>query len=143
MDPESGSQPLVSHDGNIIVAANGEVYNYKEIYSGLSQPYTPQTGSDCEVMLPLWGEYGGPSPELPNKLRGMFSVIMYDKSTDTYFIFRDHIGKTPLYIGWGDDGSVYVASEMKSIVKECAKFQNFPPGHAICTGDHTWFEIGT
>jgi asparagine synthase (glutamine-hydrolysing) len=130
MDPESGEQPLVSPDGNIIVAANGEIYNYKEIYAGLSTPYTPQTGSDCEVMLPLWSEHEGiPTPDLPNKLRGMFSVIMYDKTTDTYFIFRDHIGKTPLYIGWGNDGSVYVASEMKSLVHECSKFQNFPPGH--------------
>ena len=130
MDPESGEQPLVSPDGNIIVAANGEIYNYKEIYAGLSTPYTPKTGSDCEVMLPLWSEMNGiPTPDLPNKLRGMFSVIMYDKTTDTYFIFRDHIGKTPLYIGWGNDGSVYVASEMKSLVHECNKFQNFPPGH--------------
>lgn len=128
MDPESGSQPLVSPDGNVIVAANGEVYNYKELYAGLTTPYTPATGSDCEVMLPLWGEYGA-SGNLCNKLRGMFSVIMYDKSADTFFIFRDHIGKTPLYIGWGNDGSVYVASEMKSIVGECTRFQNFPPGH--------------
>mmetsp|Transcript_37055 Transcript_37055/g.79032 ORF Transcript_37055/g.79032 Transcript_37055/m.79032 type:complete len:600 (+) Transcript_37055:192-1991(+) len=128
MDPESGSQPLVSRDGNVIVAANGEVYNYKEIFHDLETPYTPLTGSDCEVMLPLWAELGA-SAELPNRLRGMFSVIMYDKSTDTYFIFRDHIGKTPLYIGWGNDGSVFVASEMKSIVGECTKFQNFPPGH--------------
>lgn len=128
MDPESGSQPLVSPDGNIIVAANGEIYNYKELFSNLSSPYTPLTGSDCEVMLPLYGELGA-SPELPNKLRGMFSVIMYDKTSDTYFIFRDHIGKTPLYIGWGNDGSVYVASEMKALVGECTKFQNFPPGH--------------
>ncbi|KAL7542121.1 hypothetical protein ACHAXR_011823 [Thalassiosira sp. AJA248-18] len=128
MDPESGSQPLVSRDGNVIVAVNGEVYNYKELFAGLSTPYTPLTGSDCEVMLPLLAELG-PSTELPNKLRGMFSVIMYDKSTDTYFIFRDHIGKTPLYIGWGNDGSVYVGSEMKSMVGECTRFQNFPPGH--------------
>jgi len=128
MDPESGSQPLVSRDGNVIVAANGEVYNYKEVYANLSTPYAPVTGSDCEVMLPLWAELG-PSPEIPNKLRGMFSVIMYDKSTDTFFLFRDHIGKTPLYIGWGNDGSVYVASEMKSLVGECTRFQNFPPGH--------------
>ena len=128
MDPESGSQPLVSPDGNVIVAANGEIYNYKELFSNLSSPYTPLTGSDCEVMLPLYGELGA-SPELPNKLRGMFSVIMYDKTSDTYFIFRDHIGKTPLYIGWGNDGSVYVASEMKALVGECTKFQNFPPGH--------------
>jgi asparagine synthase (glutamine-hydrolysing) len=128
MDPESGSQPLVSRDGNVIVAANGEIYNYKELYSGLSTPYHPATGSDCEVILPLWAEYG-PSIELPNKLRGMFCFILYDKSNDSYFICRDHIGKTPLYIGWGNDGSVYVGSEMKSLVGVCTKFQNFPPGH--------------
>ena len=128
MDPESGSQPLVSKHGNVIVAANGEIYNYKEIYASLSTPYTPSTGSDCESILPLWAEFG-PTPELPSKLRGMFSVILYDKSTDTYFIFRDHVGKTPLYIGWGNDGALYVSSEMKAIVKECTKFQNFPPGH--------------
>ena len=128
MDPESGSQPLVSQDGNVIVAANGEIYNYKELYAALSSPYTPSTGSDCEVILPLWDAYGA-SIDLPNKLRGMFCFILYDKKSDTYFICRDHIGKTPLYIGWGNDGSVYVGSEMKSLVGECTKFQNFPPGH--------------
>jgi asparagine synthase (glutamine-hydrolysing) len=138
MDPESGSQPLVSADGNIIVAANGEVYNYKEIYdSKLVQPYVPMTGSDCEVILPLWTQYTTNSNNntnsdlscLPNVLRGMFSIIIYDKTSDTYFIFRDHVGKTPLYIGWGDDGSTWVSSEMKGLIGKCNKFQNFPPGH--------------
>ena len=54
IDPESGTQPLKSHDGNIIVAANGEIYNYKELYAGLAVPYTPITGSDCEVVIPLY-----------------------------------------------------------------------------------------
>ena len=128
MDPESGSQPLVSEDGHIIVAANGEIYNYKELFHELKKPYKPKTGSDCEVILPLYDELGT-SVEIPRRLRGMFSVILYDRSTDTYFIFRDHMGITPLYIGWGNDGSVYVASEMKSIIGECNKFQQFPPGH--------------
>ena len=54
IDPESGAQPLRSADDNIIVAANGEIYNYKELYAGLKQPYTPLTGSDCEVVIPLF-----------------------------------------------------------------------------------------
>lgn len=54
IDPESGAQPLKSPDGNIIVAANGEIYNYKELYAGLTTPYTPLTGSDCEVVIPLY-----------------------------------------------------------------------------------------
>ena len=54
IDPESGAQPLKSADGEIIVAANGEIYNYKELYAGLKQPYSPLTGSDCEVVIPLY-----------------------------------------------------------------------------------------
>jgi asparagine synthase (glutamine-hydrolysing) len=131
MDPESGSQPLVSTDGSIIVAANGEIYNYKELYDGLYTPYHPQTGSDCEVILPLYADLG-PSIELPRKLRGMFSFILYDKTHDLFYVVRDHMGITPLYIGWGNDGSVYVASEMKSLIGECTKFQWFPPGHVYC-----------
>lgn len=54
IDPESGTQPLKSPDGNIIVAANGEIYNYKELYSTLAPSYVPLTGSDCEVVIPLY-----------------------------------------------------------------------------------------
>jgi len=128
MDPESGEQPLVSSDKNVIVAANGEIYNFKSLYSELKTPYKPKSGSDCEVILPLYEE-NGPTAIFLNKLRGMFSFILYDKSKDLYFIARDHIGITPLYIGWGNDGSFHVASEMKSLVKECPKILNFPPGH--------------
>jgi asparagine synthase (glutamine-hydrolysing) len=136
MDPESGSQPLVSPDGHIVVAANGEIYNYKELYSSLKKPYTPLTGSDCEVILPLYDEHG-PTVEMVNNLRGMFSFILYDRATDTYFAARDHMGITPLYIGWGNDGSLYLASEMKSLIGECNKFQNFPPGHIYSSkGEH-------
>lgn len=131
MDPESGEQPLVSADGNIIVAANGEIYNYKELYHDLTTPYTPKTGSDCEVLLPMYAEYG-PTIDLPKKLRGMFSFILYDKSQDLIYIVRDHMGITPLYIGWGNDGSIFVGSEMKSLITECNKLQQFPPGHIYC-----------
>lgn len=132
MDPDSGEQPLVSPDGNVILAANGEVYNYKEVYAALDTPYTPKTGSDCECILPLYAEHG-PTIDLPNRLRGMFSFILYDKERDLYFVARDHIGITPLYIGWGNDGSVYVSSEMKSLMGECTKFRAFPPGHIYCS----------
>ena len=131
MDPESGEQPLVSEDGNVIVAANGEIYNFKDLYGDLKTPYTPKTGSDCEVILPLYAQEGA-GISFPKKLRGMFSFVLYDKSKDLFFICRDHIGITPLYIGWGNDGSVYVSSEMKSLSSECSKFQSFPPGHVYC-----------
>lgn len=141
MDPESGSQPLVSRDGSVIVAANGEIYNYKELYEALETPYEPQTGSDCEVLLPLYEQYGA-SVDFPKQLRGMFSFILYDRRKDLYLIVRDHLGITPLYIGWGNDGSVYVGSEMKSLHASCTKYQCFPPGHMYCSTDKEfkrWF----
>jgi len=128
MDPESGEQPLVSRDEQVIVAANGEIYNYKDLYAKLKNPYKPRTGSDCEVILPLYEELGA-SIELPRRLRGMFSFVLYDRTNDSFLIVRDHMGITPLYMGWGNDGSIYVASEMKSLVEECNKFRTFPPGH--------------
>jgi asparagine synthase (glutamine-hydrolysing) len=131
MDPESGEQPLVSSDGNVIVAANGEIYNYKDLYAELKNEYKPKTGSDCEVILPLYSEQGA-SIDFPKRLRGMFSFILYDKTKDLFFVCRDHMGITPLYIGWANDGSVYVSSEMKAISGQCAKFQCFPPGHVYC-----------
>lgn len=139
MDPESGSQPLISKDGSVVVAANGEIYNYKELYESLETPYTPQTGSDCEVILPLYAQYG-PTIELAQQLRGMFSFILYDRSKDLFFICRDHIGITPLYFGWGNDGSIFVGSEMKSMVSECTKFQNFPPGHIYSSANPGTFQ---
>jgi asparagine synthase (glutamine-hydrolysing) len=127
---------LVSPDGNVIVAANGEIYNYKEVFDELhdaaikdgTAPYKPLTGSDCEVILPLYEKYG-PTIDLPNRLRGVFSFILYDRSKDIYFIVRDQFGITPMYIGWSKiDGSVFVGSEMKSLHEQCNKFIQFPPG---------------
>lgn len=144
IDPESGSQPLTSADDSVIVAANGEVYNYKELYHDIGDKYTPKTGSDCEVILPLYEEHGA-TVELPRRLRGMFSFILYDRKNDGFMVCRDHMGITPLYIGWGNDGSIYIASEMKSMSAECNRFQQFPPGHIYCSkGEHAgkfqrWF----
>jgi len=60
------------------------------------------------VILPLYDEHGA-SVTLPKQLKGMFSFILHDKAKDLFFVVRDHIGITPLYIGWGNDGSIYVA----------------------------------
>mmetsp|Transcript_16709 Transcript_16709/g.17467 ORF Transcript_16709/g.17467 Transcript_16709/m.17467 type:complete len:579 (-) Transcript_16709:16-1752(-) len=127
MDPISGAQPIISQDNNTIVAANGEIYNYKELYKQLNQQYIPLTGSDCEVIIPLYQQYG--YLRCAEMLRGMFSIIIYDKTDGSYYAFRDHLGKCPLYIGFGADGSTWISSEMKSLATECATFRSFPPGH--------------
>ena len=59
----------------------------------------------------------------------MFSFIIYDRRDKSYFAVRDHVGITPLYIGYGADGSVWIASELKSIATDCARVEPFLPGH--------------
>lgn len=49
---ESGAQPLISDDGKIILAVNGEIYNHKKLRFEVS-PYQFKTHSDCEVIIPL------------------------------------------------------------------------------------------
>ena len=58
VDPFSGKQPLVSDDGKIILAVNGEIYNHKEIRKDFAGKYNFKTMSDCEVIIPLYKTYG-------------------------------------------------------------------------------------
>mmetsp|Transcript_9015 Transcript_9015/g.14958 ORF Transcript_9015/g.14958 Transcript_9015/m.14958 type:complete len:587 (+) Transcript_9015:82-1842(+) len=127
IDPESGAQPLFSPERDIVVAANGEIYNYQDLYSQLDVKYKPTTDSDCEAVIPLYQQYG--IEKFPGMLRGMFSLIVYDRSDKSFMAVRDHVGITPLYIGYGSDGSIWLASEMKSLAMDCSRFEQFPPGH--------------
>ena len=57
----------------------------------------------------------------------MFSFIIYDQRTGFYGAARDHIGITSLYLGRGSDGSVWIASEMKSLARDCPDVEQFKP----------------
>ena len=72
----------------------------------------------------------------------MFSLVIYDRRDGSFVATRDHVGKTPLYIGYGADGSKWFASELKSLAQDCARFETFPPGHIYSskTGTFTkWY----
>ncbi|KAG6657561.1 hypothetical protein CIPAW_04G099400 [Carya illinoinensis] len=62
-------------------------------------------------------------------LDGMFSFVLLDTRDKSFIAARDAIGITPLYIGWGLDGSVWFASEMKALSDDCERFMSFLPGH--------------
>lgn len=132
VDPTSGKQPLYSKDRNLVLAANGEIYNHKALRSQLKNPYEFQTKSDCEVILALYKEKG---PGFLDQLNGMFGFAVYDVAKNEYFIARDHMGIIPLYIGWDENGTFYVASELKALEGVCAKIELFPPGHYIYSGN--------
>jgi asparagine synthase (glutamine-hydrolysing) len=128
VDPTSGKQPLFSEDKNLVLAANGEIYNHLELRKQLEGNYTFQTKSDCEVILALYKEKG---VSFLDELNGIFGFALYNVENDSYLIARDHMGIIPLYIGWDQDGTFYVASELKALEGICSKIELFPPGHYL------------
>ncbi|MBQ0052444.1 MAG: asparagine synthase B [Treponema sp.] len=136
VDPLSGKQPLVSDDGKIILAANGEIYNHMDIRKEFEGKYAFQTGSDCEAIIPLYKKYreSGNFAEMIEKLSGIFAFALYDSENDTYLISRDEIGVIPLYQGWDKAGRYYVASELKALEGHCTTIEEFPNGQYLYSG---------
>ena len=126
VDPQSGGQPLKSKDGKLVLAVNGEIYNHKDIRRQFEGEYEFQTGSDCEVILPLYRKYG---VNLIEHLSGIFAFALYDSEKDEYLIARDHMGIIPLYIGWDVEQQFYFASELKALEGVCVSIKPFLPGH--------------
>lgn len=133
VDPESGRQPLYAPDKKQVLAVNGEIYNHQRLRDQLAG-YSFQTGSDCEVILALyreWRECGAHADNLGKmleRLSGIFAFCLYDAESDSFLLARDPIGVIPLYIGHNDDGTLYVASELKALEGQCATYEPFPPG---------------
>lgn len=125
VDPASGDQPLYNEDKTVVVTVNGEIYNHKELREKLKS-HEFRTGSDCEVIAHLYEEYG---EEFVNMLDGMFSFVLLDTRDNSFIAARDAIGITPLYVGWGLDGSTWFSSEMKALSDDCERFMSFLPGH--------------
>ena len=128
VDPESGGQPLYSPDRRQVLAVNGEIYNHQEIRRRYTGQYEFQTGSDCEVILALYREKG---IDFLEDLNGIFAFALYDEERDEFLIARDPIGVIPLYIGYDNDGTVYVASELKALEGQCERYEPFLPGHYL------------
>ncbi|RXR08377.1 asparagine synthase B [Pseudoxanthomonas composti] len=133
VDPAGGSQPLLSEDGSLALAVNGEIYNHRELKAELQQPYAFQTGSDCEVINALYRQDGIES--WLNRLNGIFAFALWDKAGGRAIIARDTMGVCPLYWGHDREGRLRVASEMKSLAEHCADVAQFPPGH--------WYDTAT
>lgn len=132
VDPASGKQPLLSDDCKLILAANGEIYNHRELRKQFEGNYDFKTESDCEVILALYKEKG---VDFIDDMNGIFGFAIYDAEKNEYFVARDHMGIIPLYIGWDQNGTFYVASELKALEGVCSKIQLFPPGHYMSSKD--------
>lgn len=124
LSPE-GMQPF-ELDGSYCVC-NGEIYGFKKQRDELVKlGYSFKSGSDCEILLPLYFEYGVGMFE---KLDAEFALIIYDGKSGEYIAARDQIGIRPLYYGYLPSGEIAFASEPKCLVGLCGHILPFPPGH--------------
>ncbi len=121
---EKGMQPF-EMNGDYAVC-NGELYGFRPIRERLKENYPILSGSDCEIILPLYYEYGR---ELFKTLDAEFAMILYDHTQDMVIAARDPIGIRPLYYGKTEKGAMAFASEPKNLVDLCEKIEPFPPGH--------------
>jgi asparagine synthase (glutamine-hydrolysing) len=111
LDEERARQPFRSADGNLLLAHNGEFYDYKRLRAELtSHGARFQTKSDSELVLHLYPRVG--LEEMLKHLRGEFAFSLYDKQHDRLILVRDRFGVKPLY--WTKtNGSFVFGSELK------------------------------
>lgn len=130
VDVEHGAQPLTNQAGDHVLAVNGEIYNHRAIRASFPD-YPFKTGSDCEVILPLYEAHGA---GFLNALSGIFAFVLYDRRKNDWLIARDPIGVNPLYTGRDEHGNLYAASELKALIRYCRIIEEFPPGHFLSAG---------
>ena len=126
VDPISGKQPLINKEGNLILSVNGEIYNHRELKADHCKDYDFKTESDCEIILALYEKYG---IDFIDMLNGIFAFAVFDKQKNHFLIARDHIGIIPLYKGYNENGTFFIASELKALESYCNEISIFPPGH--------------
>lgn len=126
----TGMQPFTL-DGNYVVC-NGELYGFRTLKKQLMQKgYRFASDSDCELLLPLYREYG---TDMFAKLDAEFALILYDGQKGDFVAARDPIGIRPLFYGYTDAGEILFASEAKNLVGLVGKILPFPPGHYYADG---------
>lgn len=114
LDLKGGMQPITNEDCKITMICNGEIFNYQELKAELlSKGHTFRTGTDVEVILHLYEEYG---TAFPKYLNGQFAIALYDEREKQLLLIRDQIGICPLFYTVTDNRVIF-GSEIKAILE--------------------------
>lgn len=133
---EEGMQPF-ERDGSWAIC-NGEIYGFRMLKKELTERgYVFQSGSDCEVLLPLFEEYG---TEMFSHLDAEFACVIYDAKSRRLIAARDPIGIRPLFYGNLGNGKIAFASEAKNLMGLVDRVRPFPPGCYWCDGEFVRYE---
>jgi asparagine synthase (glutamine-hydrolysing) len=113
IDVDGGDQPIFDESGLIVVVANCEIYNYRELRRGLiARGHSLRTAGDVEVIAHLYEEHGDACFE---HLRGMFAVALWDARRQRLVLARDRFGIKPLYVADTPRGLAF-ASEIAPLL---------------------------
>jgi asparagine synthase (glutamine-hydrolysing) len=135
IDLSTGQQPLYNEDGSVCIVFNGEIYNYRELITELTDlGYRFRTRSDTEAIVHAWEAWG---EDCVRRLRGMFAFALWDRKRDTLFLARDRLGVKPLHYAMLADGTLLFGSELKSILANGAMPRAIDP----CAVDE-YFALG-
>ena len=127
---EAGMQPFTLGDDAVV--CNGEIYGFRGVREQLKAKYTFVSDSDCEILLPLYREYG---LEMFGMLDAEFALVLYDSASDRFIAARDPIGIRPLFYGYVPSGAIVFASEAKNLTGLVDRVIPFPPGHYYADGE--------
>lgn len=116
VDPAGGGQPLSTPDGQVVLIANGEIYNHRELAATLEPGTRMATGSDCEVLVHLYQQRG---LDFLDDVRGMFGLILWDRKRRRLVLARDRFGVKPLFFSLTGE-RVVAASEIKALFEDPA-----------------------
>ena len=106
---ESGHQPMNSADGRWIISFNGEIYNHDALKTELVHLGHAFRGhSDTEVLVNGFANWGFKA--VIERVRGMFAIAAYDRSTGTLWLARDPAGEKPLYYTLQDDRFIFAST---------------------------------
>lgn len=131
-----GMQPF-EKDGSYVIC-NGEVYGFRLLKEELEKEgYTFKSGSDCEILLPLYELYGA---ELFAHLDAEYACVIYDAANDKVLAGRDPFGIRPLFYGYNSEGKIMFASEAINLVGLTDEIKPFPPGHYYIDGQFVCYE---
>ena len=114
IDVGTGQQPVSNEAGTIHLVFNGEIYNFKFLREGLAlKGHKFRSQGDSEVIVHLYEEYGLDFVEM---LNGMFAIAIWDSREKKLLLFRDRMGKKPLWYSLQSDGTLLFASEVKALI---------------------------
>jgi asparagine synthase (glutamine-hydrolysing) len=111
---EDSNQPMTDDLDNVVIVFNGEIYNSSELRKELEKDYSFKTDhSDTETIIYAYKKWG---VDCVKKFSGMFALAIYDKEKKCCYLFRDRLGKKPLYYT-KQNNNLFFSSEVQSFFK--------------------------